>query len=53
MRLHVLLLLLLLVVVVVVVVGVKGKVHPCTGRTAHRGRRGIALLFHDHDTRRG
>ena len=25
----------------------------CTGRTAHRGRRGIALLFHDHGTRRG
>ena len=25
----------------------------CTGRTAHRGSRGIALLFYDHDTRRG
>jgi hypothetical protein len=25
----------------------------CTGRTAHRGNRGIALLFHDHSTRRG
>jgi hypothetical protein len=25
----------------------------CTGRTVHRGRRGIALLFHDHGTRRG
>jgi hypothetical protein len=25
----------------------------CTGRTAHRGRRGIALLFHEHGTRRG
>ena len=25
----------------------------CTGGTAHRGRRGIALLFHDHSTRRG
>ena len=25
----------------------------CTGRTAHRGSRGIALPFHDHDTRRG
>jgi hypothetical protein len=25
----------------------------CTGRTAHRGRRGIALLFLDHGTRRG
>jgi len=25
----------------------------CTGSTAHRGSRGIALLFHDHDTRRG
>jgi len=24
----------------------------CTGRTAHRGSRGIALLFHDHYTRR-
>jgi hypothetical protein len=23
------------------------------GRTAHRGSRGIALLFHDHGTRRG
>jgi hypothetical protein len=23
-----------------------------TGRTAHRGSRGIALLFHDHGTRR-
>jgi hypothetical protein len=25
----------------------------CTGRTAHRGNRGIALYFHDHGTRRG
>ena len=25
----------------------------CTGRTAHRGSRGIDLLFHDHGTRRG
>ena len=25
----------------------------CTGRTAHRGSRSIALLFHDHGTRRG
>ena len=25
----------------------------CTGRTAHRGSRGIALLFHYHGTRRG
>ena len=25
----------------------------CTGCTAHRGSRGIALLFHDHSTRRG
>ena len=25
----------------------------CTGRTAHRGSRGIALLFHDHSIRRG
>jgi len=25
----------------------------CTGRTAHRGSGGIALLFHDHGTRRG
>jgi hypothetical protein len=25
----------------------------CTGRTAHRGNRGIALLFHDHGTRSG
>ena len=24
----------------------------CTGHTAHRGSRGIALLFHDHGTRR-
>jgi len=24
----------------------------CTGRTAHRGSRSIALLFHDHGTRR-
>ena len=24
----------------------------CTGRTAHRGSRGIALLFLDHGTRR-
>jgi hypothetical protein len=29
------------------------KVHPCTGRTAHTARRGIALPFHDHGTRRG
>jgi len=25
----------------------------CTGRTAHRGNRDIALLFHDDGTRRG
>ena len=25
----------------------------CTGRMGHRGSRGIALLFHDHGTRRG
>jgi hypothetical protein len=25
----------------------------CTGRTAHKGSRGIALLFHDHGTRTG
>jgi hypothetical protein len=25
----------------------------CTGRTAHRGSRGIALPFLDHGTRRG
>ena len=25
----------------------------CTGRTAHRGSRGVALLFYDHGTRRG
>jgi len=25
----------------------------CTGRTAHRGSRGIALHLLDHDTRRG
>jgi len=38
---------------------VKGKVHPCTGtealtgRTAHRGSRGLALLFLYHGTRSG
>ena len=39
----------------------KGKVRcnlvqalrPCTGRTAHRGSRGIALHFHDHSISRG
>ena len=25
----------------------------CTGRTAYRGSRGIALLFLDHGSRRG
>jgi len=25
----------------------------CTGRMAHKASRGIALLFHDHGTRRG
>jgi hypothetical protein len=25
----------------------------CTGRAAYRESRGIALLFHDHGTRRG
>jgi len=30
-----------------------GKVHPCTGRAAYRGSRGIALLFLDLGTRRG
>jgi len=40
-------------------VKVKGKctivqaLRLCTGRTAHRGRRGIAILFHDHGTGRG
>jgi len=29
------------------------KLRLCTGNTAHRGSRGIALLFRDHDTRRG
>jgi hypothetical protein len=39
--------------------GKKLKVTPvqalrlCTGRTAHRGSRGIALPFHDHGSRRG
>ena len=38
---------------------IKVKVTPvqairlCTGRTAHRGRRGIALPFHGHGTRSG
>ena len=32
---------------------VKSKVHSCTGRTAHRGSRGIALLFLDLDTTMG
>jgi hypothetical protein len=34
---------------------IKGKVHPCKALrlcTARRGSRGIALLFHNHDTRR-
>jgi len=37
----------------------KGKFHPsralrlCTGHTAHRGSRGIALLFICHGNRRG
>ena len=44
--------------VLIVVKIKKDKFYPCqalrlcTGRTAHRGSRGIALLFHDHDTRR-
>jgi hypothetical protein len=25
----------------------------CTGRTVHRGSSGIALLIHDHSTRKG
>jgi len=25
----------------------------CTGRTALRGNRGVALLIHDHGTRKG
>ena len=25
----------------------------CAGRAAHKGSRGIALLFHDHGTRKG
>ena len=32
---------------------VNKEVHPCTGRTAHRGSRGIALPFRDHGTKRG
>ena len=34
----------------------RGKVQAlrlCTGRTAHRASRGIALLVLDHDTKRG
>jgi len=31
----------------------RSKNAPFTGRTAHRGSRGIALLFHDHGTGRG
>jgi hypothetical protein len=42
------------------IITVKGKVkctlvqtlRLCTGHMAHRGSRGIALLFHDHDTGR-
>jgi len=45
----------------VIYMGKKGKVQCtlvqalslCTGRTAHRASRGIALLFLDHGTRRG
>jgi len=29
------------------------KMRPCTGRTAHRGSRGIALLVLDDGTRSG
>jgi hypothetical protein len=44
-----------------VIVKEKVKVKPtlvqalrlCTGRTAHRGSRGIAVPFHHHGTRRG
>ena len=32
---------------------VKVKVHPCTGRTAHRGSGGTALVFLNHGTGRG
>jgi len=38
------------------VIKIKVKVQAlrlCTGRTAHRGSRGIVLPFHDHGTRRG
>jgi len=31
----------------------KGNVHPCTGRIANRGRRSIALPFHDLSIIRG
>ena len=49
------------VFIVITQVGVKVKVKVtlvqalrlCTGRTAHRGSRGIAIHFHDHGTRRG
>ena len=44
---------LILLVKVKVKVTLVQAVRLCTGRTAHRGRRGIALPFHDHVTRRG
>ena len=49
----------LLAVQRLIVVKVKVKVtlvqalRLCTGHTAHKGSRGIALPFHDHGTRRG
>ena len=43
-----------LIIVVVVVVVVRKESDPVTGPfVAQRVGRGIALLFHDHDTRRG
>ena len=49
----------IIIIIIITIIKVKVKVtlvqalRLCTGRTAHTGSRGIALLFHDHGTRRG
>jgi len=43
----------ILVLKVKVMVTVEQALRLCTGCTAHRGSRGMALLFYDHGTRRG
>jgi uncharacterized membrane protein YccC len=56
----IIIIIIIVIFVVIIIISVKSvkctlvqALRLCTGRTAHRGSRGIALHFHDHGTRRG